>query len=90
MHSLKLQAPMHKIEPRRTLNIHRRPQLPLRKTLCIAEIRGRHAPVAERDLHVQGHGDDVADEHEGDAQGPRGNAEPEEAVAEEEPVACHE
>ena len=90
MHGLELQTPVHEIKPRGTLDIHRRPQLPLRETLRVTQVGGRHAPVAKRDLHVQGHGDDVADEHEGDTQGPGGDAEPEEAVAEEKPVTRHE
>ena len=46
--------------------------------------------MRERNLHVQGHGDDVADEDESDAEGPGGDAEPKEPVAKEDPVACHE
>ena len=45
--------------------------------------------MGERDLHMQGHGDDVRDEHEGDAEGPGGEGAPEKQVPEEEPVCCH-
>ena len=46
--------------------------------------------MGKRDLDVKRHGDDVGDEDEGHAEGPGGEREPEEAVAEEVPVACHE
>jgi len=46
--------------------------------------------VGEGDLHVERHGDDVGDQDEDDAGRPVGETAPEEAVAEEEPVAGHE
>ena len=39
---------------------------------------------------MQRHGDDVGDEHEGNAESPGRNATPEQAVPEDEPVADHE
>ena len=46
--------------------------------------------MGQGDLHVEGHGDDMADKHESDAESPRGQGAPEKAVAEYEPVAKHE
>jgi len=45
--------------------------------------------VRKRDLNVQWHGDDVGDEDECDSRWPIWESAPDEAVAEEEPVACH-
>lgn len=46
--------------------------------------------MAQRDLHVQQHGDTVRDEHESDAGGPVGQGAQDEAVSKESPVAGHE
>lgn len=90
MHGLKLQPAVDEIQPGRALHVHGGAQLALRERLAVAQVRRRHRPVRERDLHVQRHCDDVRDEHERDAQGPGGEGAPEEAVAEEGPVAEHE
>ena len=52
MHRLKLQTTVHPIQPCRTVDIHRGPELPLREALSIPQVRGRHAPMTQRDLHV--------------------------------------
>ena len=90
MHGLELQAAMDKVQPGGTVHVHGGAQLALREGFGVAQVRRRHGPVRERDLHVQRHGDDVRDEDEGDAQGPAGQGAPEEAVAEDEPIAEHE
>lgn len=82
VHSLELQAAMHKVEPGRARDVHGGAQLALGEGLGVAEVGRRHAPMGEGDLDVQWHGDDVRDEDEGDAEGPGGDAAPQETVAE--------
>lgn len=90
VHGLELKTAVDEIQPGRAVNVHGGAQLLLSEGLRGAEVGGRHAPVGERDLHVQRHGDNVGDENEGYADGPGGECEPEESVAEEVPVAGHE
>ena len=45
--------------------------------------------MAQRDLHVQEHGDTVRDEHESDAGGPIGQGAQNETISENSPVAGH-
>ena len=90
MDSLELEAAVDEVEPGGAVDVHGGAQLALGEGFGVAEVGGRHGPVGEGDLHVQRHGDDVADEHEGDADGPGGEGAPEEAVAEEDPVGEHE
>ncbi len=82
MHGLELQAAMHEIEPGRARDVHGGAQLALGEGFGVAEVGGRHAPVGKGDLDVQGHGNDVGDEHKGNAECPGRDAAPEEAVAE--------
>ena len=90
VHGLELQAAVDEVEPGGTGDVHGGAELLLREALRVAEVGGAHREVGERDLHVQGHGDDVGDEDEGDAEGPGRDGAPEEEVAEEVPVAEHE
>ncbi|KFY77510.1 hypothetical protein V499_03140 [Pseudogymnoascus sp. VKM F-103] len=90
VHGLELEATVDEVQPRGAVDIHGGAQLLLGEGLGGAEVGGRHAPVGERDLHVKRHGDNVRHEDEGDADGPGGEREPEQAVAEEVPVAGHE
>lgn len=90
VHRLELQPPVDEVQPRGAADIHGRPELALREGLGLAELRGRHAPVGQRDLDVQRHRHNVRDEDERDADGPRGERLPQEAVPEQEPVAAHE
>ncbi len=89
MHGLELEPAVHEIEVGGAVDVHGGAQLALRKGLGVAEVGGRHAPVREGDLDVQGHGDDVRHEHKGNAQGPGGDAAPEQAIPKKEPVAAH-
>ena len=89
MHGLELQPAVDEIEPGRAVDVHGGAQLALREGFGVAEIGRRHAPVRERDLHVQRHRDHVGDEDEGDAERPRRDAAPQHAVAEQHPVATH-
>ncbi len=81
---------MDEVQPRRAGDVHGGAQLFLREGLGVAEVGGGHGEVGEGDLHVQGHGDDVRDQDEGDAEGPGRDGAPEQEVAEDEPVAEHE
>lgn len=76
MHGLELQTAVDEVEPRRAFHVHGRAQLTLGEALCFTQVAGGHCPVREGDLHVQRHGDDVGDEHEGDTEGPGGDAAP--------------
>lgn len=90
VHSLELQTAVDKVQPRGTIDVHSGAQLLLCEGLSRAKVSGRHAPVGERDLDMERHGDDMRHQHECDAEGPGGDRKPEEAVAEEVPVASHE
>ncbi|KFY90677.1 hypothetical protein V500_05015 [Pseudogymnoascus sp. VKM F-4518 (FW-2643)] len=90
VHGLELESAVDEIQPRGAVNVHGGAQLLLGEGLGGAEVGGRHAPVGKRDLDVERHGDDVGDEDKGHAEGPGGEREPEEAVAEKVPVAGHE
>lgn len=87
---LELQAAVDKVHPGGAVDVHGGSQLALGERLLLAEVGGGHAPVGEGDLDVQRHDGDVADDDEDDADGPGGQGAPDEAVAEEEPVAAHE
>ena len=89
VHSLELQAAVDPVEPRRAVDVHGGAELALGEGLGFPEVRGRHGPVRERDLHVQRHRDDVRDEDEADTDGPCGERAPEEEVAEDIPIAGH-
>jgi len=89
MHGLKLQPAVQPVEPSGTVDVHCGAELALGKGLCGAEVGGRHAPVGEGDLDVQEHGDAVGYEDESYSRGPGREGEPDEAVAEEEPVGEH-
>jgi hypothetical protein len=88
--SLELETAVDEVEPGRAVDVHGGSELALGEGLGLAKVDGGHSPVGQGDLDVQRHGDDVRDENEGDAGGPVGESAPEEAVAEEEPVANHE
>lgn len=90
VYSLKLETAVDEVQPGGAVNVHGGAQLLLGEGLGSPEVGGRHAPVGERDLHVEWHGDDVGDENEGYADRPGWKREPEKAVAEEVPVAGHE
>lgn len=62
----------------------------LRERLGRPKVGRRHAPVRERELHVQEYGDHVRGEHESDADGPGGQRAPDQELAVERPVARHE
>ena len=81
---------MDKVQPFGAVDVHRGAQLALGEGFRLAEIRCRHAPVGEGDLHVERHRDDVRQEDEGDADGPRGQRAEDKEVAKDEPVAEHE
>ena len=85
MHSLELQTPVNEIQPRGAVDIHGRAQLVLGETLA-GEDAGRHAPVGEGDLDMQGHSGEVRDEDEQDAVLPGGDAERVDEVAEPEEI----
>jgi hypothetical protein len=87
---LELQAAVEKVQPRRAIDVHGGAQLALRERLAGAEVRGGHAPVREGDLDMQDNGRHVREDDEGDADGPRRQVQPNEAVAEKIPVAAHE
>ncbi|KAH6616903.1 hypothetical protein C7974DRAFT_402636 [Boeremia exigua] len=65
---LELQAPIELVEPLWALDVDGRAELVLREGLRGSEVRRWHAPVRERELHVQEHGDHVRGEHESDAE----------------------
>lgn len=88
--SLELETAVVEVEPGRAVDVHGGSELALGEGLGLAEIDGGHSPVGQGDLDVQRHGDDVRDENEDDTGGPVGESAPDEAVAEEEPVASHE
>ena len=67
MNRLILQAAMEEVQPRWTGNVHGRAQHLRRKRFVGSLILGGHAEVRERDLHVQRHGDHVADQNVGQA-----------------------
>ena len=90
MHDLELQAAVDEVEPGGAVHVHGGAKLSLREGLVLTQVRGGHAPVGQGDLDVQGHGGDVRHQHKGDAASPSGQGAPEEAVAEQEPVAAHE
>lgn len=82
---LELQSAVEEVKPFGTIDIHGRPEHFLGKGLVDAEIRGAHCEVAERDLHVQGRGDHVADHDEGEAAACSGDGFADDAVAEPRP-----
>ena len=59
MHSLELQAAVDEVEPCGARHVHGGAELALREGFGVAEVGGRHGPVREGDLDVQGHGYDV-------------------------------
>lgn len=67
MDGLELQSAVEEVEPVGRIDIHGRAEHLLGKGLVDAEVGGAHCEVAERDLHVQGRGDHVADQDEGEA-----------------------
>lgn len=67
MDGLELQSAVEEVEPVGTIDVHGRAEHLLGKGLVHAEIGGAHGEVAERDLHVQGRRDHVADQDEGEA-----------------------
>lgn len=89
VHGLELKTAVDPVEPRRAVDVHRGAELALGEGLGFAEVRGRHGPVGEGDLDVKGHSDNVRDEDEADADGPRGERAPDEEVAKDVPVAGH-
>ena len=89
MGGLELQPTVDKIKPRRAVDVHGGAHLALGKRLGLSQVGRRHAPVRQVDLDMQGHDDNVRDENKADAHPPRRQAAPDEAVAEQEPVAAH-
>lgn len=79
---LELEAAVDEVEPGRAVDVHGGAELALRERLGLAELRRRHAPVAQRDLDVEWHRDDVRDQHEGHADRPRREGAPQQAVPE--------
>jgi hypothetical protein len=67
VHGLELEAAVYEVELSGAVDVHGGAELLLGERLGGAEVRGGHAEVGERDLNVQRHGDDVRDQHEGDA-----------------------
>ena len=90
VNGLELKTAVDEVQPGRAVDIHSCSKLTLRKRFLLAEINSRHTPVRKGNLDMQRHGDDVGDQDEDDTGGPVRESAPEEAVAEEEPVACHE
>lgn len=90
MDGLELQAAVDEVQPGGTSDVHGGAELFLGKGFAGAEVGGRHGEVGEGDLDVEGHGDDVGDEDEGDAEGPGRDGAEEKEVAEENPVGEHE
>lgn len=62
---LELESAVEEVKPLRAVNVHCGAEHPLRETLVDTQVGGRHGEVAECDLHVQGHGDDMRDHDEG-------------------------
>jgi hypothetical protein len=89
VHRLELQAAVQEVEPGRAVDVHGGAQLALGERLGGPQVRRRHAPVRQRDLHVQEHRHTVRDQHEADADRPRWQRAPQQAVAEERPVTRH-
>ena len=86
---LELEAAVDEVEPGGAVDVHGGAELALGEGLGVAEHGGGHAPVGQGDLDVQRHGDEVGDEDEGDADGPGGQGEPDQAVAEDVPEGGH-
>ena len=82
MDGLELQAAVEEVKPGRTFNVHGGAEHLLGEGLVDAKVGGAHRVVAEGDLHVQGHGDGVADQDEDEAVAKGGDAAVEQAVAE--------
>lgn len=82
MHGLELQSPVEEVQPGRALDVHGRPEHFLREGLVDAEVGGRHGEVGEGDLDVEGCGDHVGGEDEGETAGEGGDGAVEDAVAE--------
>lgn len=88
--SLELETAVDEVEPGRAVDVHGGSELALSEGLSLTKVDGGHSPMGQGDLDVQRHGDNVRDENEDDAGRPVRESPPEEAVAEEEPVASHE
>lgn len=86
VYGLELQATMDKIEPRRALDVHCGSKLMLGEAFRFAEVTGRHRPMRQRDLHMQGHRDDMGDQHEHDTKWPRWNTPPYQTITKEKPI----
>lgn len=82
MLSLELQSAMNKVEPGRTLNIHRCSQLPLRERLSVSEVGRWHSPVGQCDLYMERCGDHVGHDNKSYAKFACGNVQPEQAISE--------
>lgn len=86
VYGLELQAPMNEIEPWRTLDVHCCTELMLREAFRFSKFTGRHRPMRQGDLHVQGHGDDVGDQNEHYPNRPCWKTPPDQTIAKEEPI----
>lgn len=86
---LELEAAVQPVQPLGAVDVHGGAQLALREGLGGAEVRVRHAPVGQRDLDVQDHGDGMGRQHKGHARGPVGQGAPDEAIAKHGPEASH-
>lgn len=82
MDGLELQSTVEKVEPLGTIDVHGGAEHPLRKGLLHAQICRAHAEVTQRDLNMEGRGDHVADEDEGDAAADARNGSVDDPVAE--------
>lgn len=87
---LELEATVDEVQPGRAVNIHGGSELALGEGFVLAEVGCGHSPVGKGDLYVERHGDDMGDQDEHDTGRPVGQRAPEEKVAEDEPVTCHE
>lgn len=90
VHSLELQPAVDEVQPFRTVDVHGGSELALREGFGIPEISGRHGPVRQGNLDVQGHCDDVRNQDKSDPGRPVRQCKPHNAVAKPEPVAHNE
>ena len=79
--NLQMQTSVEPIHPLGAIDIHGGPQHSLGETLRFAQIGSGHGKVRQRDLHVQRHGNHVADHHEAEPVPVGGKAVVQQAVA---------
>jgi len=90
MDCLELQTAVDEVEPGGAFDVHRGTQLALWERFALAKVGRGHAPMRQGDLDVKGHGDNVRHQDEGHTYCPGRQRAPEQAVAEDVPIAGHE